>query len=483
VAFVAQGTQEQENKQEEVTLETLRNTQSAWKEALKSTQPPEASVETLLMNQAQDRFKQLDCHRRVLVVALQTYQTNQLQQEIAFIEKVYNIKTKSIKALWKRLTFVVEQYREQEHQLVKATAVAVRAIQSKKEANEEKLAVDTNHFYERLKKLWDAYKLNTQLVDDTSSEANDLRVALDTLLSTPFHKTFDFAQATDLLQKHWQVVANHVEACTVVGKTPSKVDGRKAALQKNADKMLFCAKNRANVLKSAQAYRSTSEWLQALKKWDGAMKQLETEAQALRKSTGDVPAQVDSPAFCDRHSMIVAHRQWKRLVYALPPLAKRLQEREREVHTQFSNMYAVLLNKVGYELKQGLDSVLQKAQTLEREHTDLERAQVEAEEANFKLLSERFQNESRYMDMELQGYGDAANKCRELVTKLFKLKTWQEHALHLQQQLQALQPLVLSVSNYIQTPLLAAAPTPKPATAPPTLATPPTPATTTPAQN
>lgn len=457
VAFVAQGTEAQEQKQNEVTILTLKNTQRVWKEALKATQPPETDVETALMTQAQQRFKQLDCHRRVLVVALQTYQTNHLHHEIDFMEKVYRVKTQNLQALWQRLVQNMDRYQEEQARLVSITDQALAAIQKKTNTLTQQLAADVKKFYERFKKLWNAYKVNTQLVDDTSTEANNLRVALDTLLSS-FYNTnnsnkFDFIQAVELLQKHWQATANHVEGCTVVGSAAvkPKVSPQKAALQKNADKMLFCAKNRAQVLQNAKAYRNTPTWIQALKKWDAAMKQLELEAQVLRKaenSTEVVPAQINQ--LCDNHDMIVSHRQWKRLVFSLGPLSQKLQERQRTVQTQSSTMYAVLLNKVGYELKHGLDAVLTQALALEQEHTDAERAHVEAEEANFKVLSEKYQNDSRYMDSELQGYGDAANKCRELVTKLFHLKTWQEHATHLQQQLQLLQPLVVQVSKHIQ---------------------------------
>ena len=450
LAFVAQGTQEQEAKQTQVTTDTLKNTQAAWREALKATQPPEASVETHIMNQAQDSFKKLDCHRRVLVVALQTYQTNHLQAEIKFIENVYNIKTKSVRALWQRLQHLVQQYRQEEEQLVTSTVSAVQAIQRKQEQNNAQSAKDKARFVERLRKMWSAYKANTLLVDDTSTEANDLRVAIDTLLAG---ESQDFVQATDMLQKHWQIVAQHVESCTVTGKNAKLGNNnpKKAALQKNADKMMFCAKNRANVLQNPKQYRNTQEWIRSLKKWDAAMTQLETEAHALRVSNPkqEVPASC-VPSSAQEHGMIVTHRQWKRLVFALPPLAQRLQERQQELRTQESTMYAVLLNKVGYELKQALDAALLKQTLLEEEHSDTERAQVELEETNFKLLQERYQQDSRYMDSELQGYGESANKCRELITKLFKLKVWQEHATHLQQQLRGMQPLVVQISKYIE---------------------------------
>lgn len=446
VAFVAQGTQEQEDKQNELTIQTLTNTQTSWKEALKATQPPEADVETSLVNQAQATFKKLDCHRRVLVVALQTYQTNHLQAEIAFIEKVYSIKTKSVKALWQRLQLLVQQYREESEQLVLKTLSALGAIQKKMNQTHSQIETDKERFMERLKKLWNAYKGNTLLVDDTNSDANDLRVALDTLLTS---SSLDFAQAAKLLQNHWQTVAQHVESCTIVGSpTFAKKDANKAALQKNADKMLFCAKQRAQVLQNAKRFRSTPAWIQELKRWDAAMKQLEKEAHVLRKmsSSSDVP-EACVPGVSDSHGMIVVHRQWKRLIFALAPLAVKLGQREQEAKEQETTMYAVLLNKVGLELKQGLDATLQKQKDLEEEHVDTVRAQVEVEENNFKLLSEKYVADSTYMDAELHGYGQDANKCRELITKLFKLKTWQEHASHLQKQLKDLQPLVVTVSK------------------------------------
>ena len=177
------------------------------------------------------------------------------------------------------------------------------------------------------------------------------------------------------------------------------------------------------------------------------MKQLEKEAHVLRKMSS-VP-EVCLPNVTDSQSIVVAHRQWKRLIFALAPLAAKLAQRELTGKEQESTMYAVLLNKVGLELKQGLDTALQKQKALEQEHLDMERAQVEVEENNFKLLSEKYAADSLYMDAELQGYGHEANKCRELITKLFKLKTWQEHASHLQQQLKSLQPLVINISNTI----------------------------------
>ena len=443
VAFVAQGTQEQDVKQTQVTSDALTNTQTAWKAALKVTEPPDIDVETSLMNQAQDTFKKLDCHRRVLVVALQTYQTNHLQAEIKFIENVYSIKTKSVKALWQRLQLLIQQYSLQQEQLVTATVAAIGAIQQKQEQSHVQLQSEKERFMERIKKLWNAYKANTLLVDDTNSEANDLRVALDTLLSGT---SLDFVQAADLLQKHWQTVAQHVETCTVVGSTSTK-DANKAALQKNVDKMLFCAKQRAQVLQNAKRFGSTQAWIQELRKWDASMKQLEKEAHVLRKMSS-VP-EVCLPNVTDSQSIVVAHRQWKRLIFALAPLAAKLAQRELTGKEQESTMYAVLLNKVGLELKQGLDTALQKQKALEQEHLDMERAQVEVEENNFKLLSEKYAADSLYMDAELQGYGHEANKCRELITKLFKLKTWQEHASHLQQQLKSLQPLVINISNTI----------------------------------
>lgn len=447
VAFVAQGTQEQENKQNEITVQTLTNTQKAWKEAMKATQPPEADVETSLVNQAQDTFKKLDCHRRVLVVALQTYQTNHLQAEIKFIESVYSIKTKSVKALWQRLQLLIQDYQKHQDQLVSATMAAIASIQRKQEQTTSQLQADKERFMERLKKLWNTYKGNTLLVDDTNSEANDLRVALDTLLAGT---SLDFVQAADLLQKHWQTVAQHVESCTIVGAS-SKRDVNKAALQKNVDKMLFCAKQRAQVLQNAKRFASTQAWIQELRKWDAAMKQLEKEAHVLRKlakSSNDVP-EACVPGVSDKHSMIVVHRQWKRLIFALAPLAAKLAQREGEAREQGTTMYAVLLNKVGLELKQGLDACLLKQRAIEEEHLDTERAQVSVEEQHFKLLSDKYVADSSYMSSELQGYGQESNKCRELITKLFKLKTWQEHASHLQLQLRDMQPLVVGISKSI----------------------------------
>ena len=109
----------------------------------------------------------------------------------------------------------------------------------------------------------------------------------------------------------------------------------------------------------------------------------------------------------------------------------------------------MLLNKVGYELKQGLERVLVQLKALEEEHLMYERSQVEAEQENFRVLNDKFQNDSRYMSSELQGYGPVSERCLDLITKLFKLKTWQEHATHLQDQLKVLHPLVIQISNIL----------------------------------
>ena len=351
-----------------------------------------------------------------------------------------------------RLQHLLQQYNENLNAVIASTDAALQSVQRRQEVNQTQLQTDKQQFYERIKKLWNAYKVNTQTVDDTSSEANNTRVALDVVLNQG--PDADHTEAVQLLKQHWKVVADHVEACVVPSNSSSNNSStkaaQKAAIQRNADKMLFCAKNRAQVLKNAKAYRSTAEWVQALKKWDDSMKELEKEAHALRKAFATRDAQVLEPVLCDNHSMIVTHRQWKRLVYALVPMSEKLKKREQELGDQRSTMYAVLLNKVGYELKHGLDLALQQATAIEKEHSDTERAQVEAEELNFKLLSDKYQSDSRYMDAELQGYGEGANKCRELITKLFKLKTWEEHAQHLKSTLKTLQPLVVSVSKSIE---------------------------------
>ena len=450
VAFVSQGTQEQEDKQNQVTVTTLKHTQQAWRDALKATQPPEASVENILVKQAQAAFKQLDCHRRVLVVALQTFQTNQLQAEIRFMETIYALKTSNVKALWHRLQLVVQEYKQQQQHLVTATVAAIQALTQKINLAQKKLDTDRARFQDRLTKLWAAYKANTQLADDTSSEANNIRVALDVLLQESIFN--DYMHATELLQQHWKTVADHVEG--LGSKSPSQktttFSPTKLAIQKNADKMLFCARSRAKVLQNKKAYRSTEEWVQALKKWDNDMRQLEVEARALRTKQV-LPEQVTAPILCDNQSMIVAHRQWKRLVFALTPLAAKLKQQEVALEQQKSTMYSVLLNKVGYQLKTGLDNALKKATQMEENHLDSEKARVELEESNFKALSEKYVLDSRYMDAELHGYGSNANQCRELVTKLFKLKTWEEHARHLKTELQQLQPLVVAVSKTVET--------------------------------
>lgn len=457
VAFVTQGTQEQEDKQNEVTVTILTHTQKAWKEALQATQAPDASVETILMNQAQSAFKQLDCHRRVLVVALQTFQTNHLQAEVQFIETIYGIKTANVNALWQRLQLLLQEYKQQQEQLVTTTQRAIQALTLKHNQAQKVWDANAARFQARLKKLWAAYKANTQMVDDTSSEANNIRVALDVLLQSP--GLADYVQATELLQQHWKAVADHVEGCLGSSSSQSKPNTNnskktqvKLAIQKNADKMLFCAKSRARVLQNQKTYKSTEQWVQALKKWDNAMRQLEVEAKALAlalQSATGTGAEVTEPLLCDNHSMIVAHRQWKRLVFALAPMAAKLKKQQSTLEQQKSAMYAVLLNKVGYELKRGLDSALNKAKQIEETHLDAEKAKVELEETNFKALSEKYELDSRYMDAELQGYGSTANQCRELVTKLFKLKTWEEHAKHLKSELQKLQPLVVAVSKTV----------------------------------
>ena len=235
------------------------------------------------------------------------------------------------------------------------------------------------------------------------------------------------------------------------GTTLSKPPSLKATLQKKADQILFCAKNRAKVLQNAKKYSSTSEWIAALQKWDRCMKQLELEVQHLRRAAiqNNVHNAHKPSIECE---VVSAHRQWKRLVFALEPLAASILKQEQEIQSQESTMFAVLLNKVGYELKQNLEKMLQSATAVEQEHMTVERAQVEAKQEDFKVVMNKFASESKYMETELQGYGPVSSRCLELLTKLYKLKTWQEHASHLKQQLLVLQPLVVHVSQVIKKP-------------------------------
>ena len=470
--------QEQEEKQNQVTAQMLKNAQKAWQQATDNTHPPEVSVETLLMDQAQARFKQLDCHRRVLVVALQTYQTNQLQQEIQFMESIYSIKCRVLKALWERLQTVIEEYQTTCTSLVKAVGQHVTRVKDAHTHQKKELQDAVTAFQQRFTTLWTAYKKDTQTVDDTSTAANDLRVAIDTLLAqgglatqTANHLTANhLTQAVTLLKKHWTTVAKHIEDCPLdvfspspkagtvppVLSTLSKPPSLKATLQKKADQILFCAKNRAKVLQSAKKYSSTSEWIAALQKWDRCMKQLELEVQHLRRAAvqnmGRNAHKQQSQVHAVECEVVSAHRQWKRLVFALEPLAASILKQEQEIQSQESTMFAVLLNKVGYELKQNLEKMLQSATDVEEEHMTVERAQVEAKQEDFKVVMDKFATESKYMETELQGYGPVSSRCLELLTKLYKLKTWQEHASHLKQQLLVLQPLVVHVSQVIKKP-------------------------------
>lgn len=437
--------QEQELKQNLMTAQVLQNTQHAWAQALANTQPPDTSVEALLMSQAQEKFQQLDCHRRVLTVALQTYQTSQLHHEIEFINKVYTIKGQTLKALWERYQSMMSTYRTQCAQLVTSVQAMINNIKTQKA---EKLAVfraDVDAFMTRFKKLWTSYKDSVQTVDDTSSSANDLRVALDTLLASS-HSSF--SEGLDLLQKHWSAVARHIEEVpgVVSPVVSTKSVSPKAALQKNADKMLYCAKERAKVLQNAKQYKSTSEWVTALRKWDSTMKQLEQEAHALRRQTLSTLQNKEPVVF---PVLLEEHRRWKRLIWALVPLAEQLKNQEKALEQKQSSVYAVLLNKVGYELKQFTDEALTQVKTLESQHQEYERLQVEAAQENFRLLDTKFKSESGYMQSELQGYGPVSERCLDLITKLYKLKTWQEHSTQLQKQLEVLQPLVVQVSKAV----------------------------------
>lgn len=458
VSFLSNA-KEQEEKQNVLTAEVMSNVQRVWKTAVENTQPPETSVEALLMSQAQDKFKELDCHRRVLIVALQTYQTNQLQNEIAFIKKVYDIKGHTLKALWERVQLLSEKYREQCGQLVTTTGNTVAKIQKENQALTQEVFQSVKAFMTRFTTLWKSYKKNIQSVDDACTASNDLRVAIDTLLSGAtllpdpsknVKEAVDNArQASKLLKKHWSAAAKYIEETPELTKQPQAGSPKKtsAALQKNADRMLFCAKNRAQVLKSVKSYPSTSAWIAALRKWDNAMSQLEKEAQVLRRGqveslTGAAPEEALDP------QIVATHRQWKRLIFALEPLVTQLETKVRVVQDKQSSVYAVLLNKVGYELKQLTDRALQQLKGIEEQHVEYERALVEVEQENFKLLDSKFQSESGYMVSELQGYGPVSERCLDLITKLFKLKTWQEHATRLKQQLDVLQPLVVKVATF-----------------------------------
>lgn len=458
VSFLSNA-KEQEEKQNVLTSEVLSNVQRVWKTAVENTQPPETSVEALLMSQAQDKFKELDCHRRVLVVALQTYQTNQLQNEIAFIKKVYDIKGHTLKALWERVQLLCEKYKEQCGQLVGTTGNTVTKIQKENQALTQEVFQSVKAFMTRFTTLWKSYKENIQSVDDACTASNDLRVAIDTLLSggtllpdpsKNVKEAVDTArQASKLLKKHWSAAAKYIEETPELTKQTGAPKKTSAALQKNADRMLFCAKNRAQVLKSVKSYPSTSAWIAALRKWDSAMFQLEKEAQVLRRGQVEVMTGAASEASEAVDPQIVAHhRQWKRLIFALEPLVTQLETKVKVVQDKQSSVYAVLLNKVGYELKQLTDRALQQLKGMEEQHVEYERALVEVEQENFKLLDSKFQSESSYMVSELQGYGPVSERCLDLITKLFKLKTWQEHATRLKQQLDVLQPLVVKVSMF-----------------------------------
>lgn len=452
VSFLSNA-KEQEEKQNTLTAEVLSNVQRVWKTAVENTEPPEVSVETLLMSQAQDKFKELDCHRRVLIVALQTYQTNQLQNEIAFIKKVYDIKGHTLKAFWERVQLLCEKYREQCGQLVITTGNTVTRIQKENQTLTQELLQSVRAFMTRFTTLWKSYKENIQSVDDACTASNDLRVAIDTLLSGSSSESVKQAvdnarQASKLLKKHWSAAAKYIEEVPELTKKPQTGFPKKtsAALQKNADRMLFCAKNRAQVLKNVKSYPSTSAWIGALRKWDNAMSQLEKEAQVLRRGQAESLTEASSEAVDPQ--IVATHRQWKRLIFALEPLVSQLETKVKVVQDKQSSVYAVLLNKVGYELKQLTDRALQQLKHMEEQHVEYERALVEVEQENFKLLDSKFQSESSYMVSELQGYGPVSERCLDLITKLFKLKTWQEHATRLKQQLDVLQPLVVKVSMF-----------------------------------
>ena len=453
VSFLSNA-KEQEEKQNTLTAEVLSNVKRVWKTAVENTEPPEVSVETLLMSQAQDKFKELDCHRRVLIVALQTYQTNQLQNEIAFIKKVYDIKGQTLKALWERVQLLCEKYREQCSQLVSTTGNTVNKIQNEHQALTQELLQSVKAFMTRFTTLWKSYKENVQTVDDACTASNDLRVAIDTLLSgshSNVKQAVDNArQASKLLKKHWAAAAKYIEETPELTKQPQSGSSKKtsAALQKNADRMLFCAKNRAQVLKNVKSYPSTSAWIAALRKWDNAMSQLEKEAQVLRRGQMEGLNKINESSYAVDPQIVATHRQWKRLIFALDPLVSQLETKVKVVQDKQSSVYAVLLNKVGYELKLLTDRALQQLKGMEEQHVEYERALVEVEQENFKLLDSKFQSESSYMVSELQGYGPVSERCLDLITKLFKLKTWQEHATRLKQQLDVLQPLVVKVSMF-----------------------------------
>jgi hypothetical protein len=483
---------EQEEKQTVVTAQVLQNTQRVWKTALENTQPPETSVEALLMSQSQEKFKELDCHRRVLLVALQTYQTNQLQNEVAFIKKVYDIKGHTLNALWERAQLLTFQYKEKCSHLVSTTGNTVSAINEKYGVSTLELYQSVKGFITRFSTLWKSYKNNTQTVDDTHSASNDLRVAIDTLLQSgvaqgelgltdskgrknvkgqldsvnPGRKldlnvkqeVENCRQASELLKKHWKCVAKYIEETPELthstgGAVVKKKVNTSVALQKNADKMLFCAKNRGQVLKNMKSYPSTSAWVAALRKWDSSMSQLEKEAQVLRRgqaeSVGSFPAAAAAAASFVEPELVAAHRGWKRLIYALDPLVSQLEARLLRIQDKQSSVYAVLLNKVGFELKQMTDRALNQVQEMESQHLEYERALMEVEQENFRLLDFKYQSESAYMSSELQGYGPVSERCLDLITKLFKLKTWSVHAMRLKQQLDVLQPLVVKISTAV----------------------------------
>jgi hypothetical protein len=268
-------------------------------------------------------------------------------------------------------------------------------------------------------------------------------------------------EGTNLLKKHWTAVAQYLEdtpqltaaaaAAAAAASPTTRVPNVSKALQKNAEKMLFCARNRAQVLKNGKQYPTTSAWVAALKKWDLSMKQLEEEAALLRKQGAEVLRGNNSQEkpVAAEVEVVATHRQWKRLVYALEPLVSQLEKRQKLVKDKQSSAFAVLLNKVGYELKQLTDKALLQLKELETQQLDYEKSLAEVEQENFRLLEAKFKTESVYMDSELRSYGPVSERCLDLVTKLFKLKTWQEHSLQLKNQLNVLQPLVVAISQTI----------------------------------
>jgi len=480
--------------------EVMQSVKTNWAQAERDTNVPSTSVEATLIQQAQTMFTTLDCHRRVLTVAYQTYQTNQLQNELGLMKNVYTIKNNTVSALWARVQELVTYYYNSCDALVASTQTAIQQMKTQQDTEFNALQQSINAFMTRVQTLWNSYKSNVDNVADTNNAANDLQIALDTLLASKTSYTVtDTFQASKLLKKHWQAVAEYLEKCpfatTAATGTGTGTSSRLAVLEKaiqaNAEKMLFCAKERAKVLKSRDKFPDPALWVAELRKWDAVMRKLEQEGHLLRRQrpppravaveatttpattpattpTGTTtPTTPTTPTTFNTFNttrnpcvlkypevlpaMVTKHRQTKRLVYALGRLGQQLQQQQQELQHHQAAMHAVLLNKVTLELKQMTEGALHQLQTMEREHVGLERASLEAEQDNFRVLDTQFKQESQYMSNELQGYGKgtAADTCLTLLNKLYQLKTWHDHATYLKEQLDVLRPVVAKITRFV----------------------------------